>query len=98
MTKFIAIILRFRWPTLVILGLLTGLGAYSASRGVFASSIANLFLGENPQYQQYQQRIQQFANDRVFIIFYRDENRRLLHPVDVWFTTADVLFLKNILI
>jgi hydrophobe/amphiphile efflux-3 (HAE3) family protein len=56
----------------LVLLVLTGLFAWSASRGVVASSLSNLFLGENPNYDSYKKRVEQFANDEAFAVAFDD--------------------------
>jgi predicted RND superfamily exporter protein len=73
MTLSIKFIIRYRYFILVLLLLSTGAFAYIASQGIIASSIGNLFFGDDhPEYGRYKKRIREFANDEVFIIAYHD--------------------------
>ena len=73
MTLSIKFIIRHRFLVLGLLLLITGAFAYNASQGVIASSIGNLFFGDDhPEYSRYKKRIREFANDEVFIIAYHD--------------------------
>ena len=73
MTTYIKLIIRYRFLVLALILLMTAGFAAIASRGVIASSIGNLFFGEDhPEYSDYKQRIREFANDEVFIIAYDD--------------------------
>ena len=68
----IEFVIQRRIWILLGLGCLTVVFGAIASQGVFASSLVDLFLGENPAYEVYQRRIRQFANDEVFVIAYPD--------------------------
>ena len=73
MTISIKFIIRYRFFVLGLLLLITGGFAFTASQGVIASSIGNLFFGDDhPEYGRYKKRIREFANDEVFIIAYHD--------------------------
>ena len=73
MTLSLKFIIRYRFFVLGLLLLITGAFAFIASRGVIASSIGNLFFGDDhPEYSRYKNRIREFANDEVFIIAYHD--------------------------
>ncbi len=73
MTLSIKFIIRYRFFVLGLLLLITGAFAFIASQGVIASSIGNLFFGDDhPEYSRYKHRIREFANDEVFIIAYHD--------------------------
>jgi len=73
MTLSIKFIIRYRFFVLGLLLLITGAFAYIASQGIIASSIGNLFFGDDhPEYGRYKKRIREFANDEVFIIAYQD--------------------------
>ncbi len=73
MTLSIKFIIRYRFFVLGLLLLVTGAAACIATQGVIASSIGNLFFGDDhPEYNLYKQRIREFANDEVFIIAYYD--------------------------
>ena len=73
MTVSIKFIIRHRFLVLGLLLLITGAFAYNAAQGIIASSIGNLFFGDDhPEYSRYKKRIREFANDEVFIIAYHD--------------------------
>jgi predicted RND superfamily exporter protein len=73
MTLSIKFIIRYRFFILGLLLLITGVFAYIASKGIIASSVGNLFFGDDhSEYSHYKKRIREFANDEVFIIAYRD--------------------------
>ena len=75
MKTYIRLIIRYRFSVLVLVfGITLTFGAI-ASQGIFASSIGNLFFGDDhPGFVKYKQRIREFANDEVFIIIYKDAN------------------------
>ena len=73
MTTYIKLIIRYRILVLAAILLITAGFAAIASQGVIASSIGNLFFGDDhPEYRDYTQRIREFANDEVVIIAYDD--------------------------
>ena len=73
MTTYIKLIIRYRILVLAIIVFITAGFAAIASQGVIASSIGNLFFGDDhPEYKDYRKRIRDFANDEVFIIAYDD--------------------------
>ena len=73
MTLSIKFIIRYRYFVLGLLLIITAGFGYIASRGVIASSIGNLFFGDDhPEYGRYKKRIREFANDEVFIVAYHD--------------------------
>jgi predicted RND superfamily exporter protein len=76
MTNIIKWILEKRVSVLALLFCITVIFGYIASQGVFSSSFGKLFLGEDPEYQVYKQRIGQFANDEVIVIGF--ENPEIL--------------------
>ncbi len=69
---YFALVLRHRGVTLGLCALITALAILSASRAVVASSIGKLFLDDMPEYQTYQQEIQDFANDEFFLVAYEN--------------------------
>lgn len=72
MQAWIRFVLRRRVAVLVVVGMLTALAAWSASRGVFASSIARLFLGESEGYARYLTRAADFGGDELIIVGFDD--------------------------
>lgn len=73
MRAYIQFIIRNRLIVLITVMLLTFLFGGIASTGVYSSSIAKLFFGEDhPGYQRYRKRIREFANDEMVIVVYRD--------------------------
>ena len=73
MALSIKFIIRYRYFVLGLLLIITAGFGYIASRGVIASSIGNLFFGDDhPEYGRYKKRIREFANDEVFIVANHD--------------------------
>lgn len=75
MKNYVALIIRYRFLVLALLAVITVVFGAIVSQGIFATSLGNLFFGEDhPGYVEYKQRIREFANDEVFIIIYKDKN------------------------
>ena len=72
MVAYFRFILRHRWIVLALLTALTVLSGYSISRGIFATSIGGLFLGEDPAYHRYLERASKFGNNEVVIFTVED--------------------------
>ena len=72
MRTYISFILRYRFPVLAALILITAVSGWNITRGVVASSIANLFLGESEEYFVYRDYVKEFGNDEVFIVAYEN--------------------------
>jgi hypothetical protein len=73
MRRFLGFIIERRVWFLALTVLITLASGYSISRGVVASSVANLFLGESPAFQRYKERVRVFGNDELLIIGIEDE-------------------------
>jgi len=67
MNAYIRFILRFRWPILALLAMLTATAAWSMSQGVVASSLGRMFLSDHPGYESYLERSGDFGNNDVII-------------------------------
>ena len=75
MRAYIILLIRHRFPVIGLLLIITILFGATALQGTIASSIANIFFGEDhPEFNAYKQRIREFANDEVFIVTYRDDD------------------------
>lgn len=72
MRTYISLVIRYRFFILGFLLLVTGLAGANISRGVIASSISNLFLGESKEYHVYRDYVKEFGNDEVFIVAFED--------------------------
>jgi predicted RND superfamily exporter protein len=68
MTAYLRFVIRHRWPVLLALLLVTGAAGYSASRGIVASSMGRMLLGEHPGYQRYLERSKDFGNNDFIIV------------------------------
>lgn len=68
MRTWFRFVLAHRAAVLVVVGLITALAVASAARGVFASSIGRLFLGESPGWQRFLERADRFGGDETIII------------------------------
>ncbi len=101
MRAWFRFVLRHRAAVLIIVGLLTALAALSASRGVLASSIGRLFLGESPAWQRFLERADRFGGDETIIIGFddpdllspdhRDRLLRITARIEEWDAVARVL-------
>jgi predicted RND superfamily exporter protein len=75
MKRYILLLIKYRFVVLAGLFIMTAIFGAIALQGVIASSVANIFFGENhPGYNAYRQRIQDFASDEVFIVIYKDND------------------------
>ncbi|MBN2055804.1 MMPL family transporter [bacterium] len=72
MTSFLRFIIRHRWLILAMFLIITTLSIAVILQGVIASSVANLFLGEDPDYYRYRDLVAAFGSDEVAIIGYED--------------------------
>jgi len=73
MKKIIKFIINFRITILIIIVINTFVLGYIASKGTIASSIGNLFFGdENHEYNNYINKIKDFVSDEVFFIVIED--------------------------
>jgi len=72
MEKYFEIILKFRWFVIAFIILLTIISFGIITRGVFASSIGSMFLGENPEYQNYISKSSIFGSNDVLIISFKE--------------------------
>ncbi len=68
LSNYIRFVTTHKRLVLVLLGLVTLLAVFSISRGVIASSMGQMFLGEHPGYPVYQERIRQFVSDEVILV------------------------------
>jgi uncharacterized protein len=68
MRAYFNFILRHRFLVLAVVAALTAVAGAIISRGVFASTIGGLFLGEDPAYHRYLERIVSFGNNEVLIV------------------------------
>ncbi len=68
LTRYIRFVTEHKWLTLAMLGFVTLLAVFSISRGVIASSMGQMFLGEHPGYPTYLERIRQFVSDEVIVV------------------------------
>ncbi|HBP20887.1 MAG TPA: hypothetical protein DEA08_24245 [Planctomycetes bacterium] len=68
MEGFVRFILRRRVPILALCALLTLAGVASLSRAVLASSLGELFLGEDPGFARYQVLSERFSSDEILAL------------------------------
>ena len=78
MQRYLQFILRHRLAVVLVIAAVTGLAAWSTSRGVMASSVIKLFFGDNPKYTRYRALADQFGGSDVLVVAYEDA--RLLTP------------------
>ena len=70
METYIRFVIRHRMAVLVVLFVVTLGAGWILSRGVMATSLGTLFLGESPEYQRYKDRVAEFSGDNLIIIGY----------------------------
>lgn len=104
MRTYIKLVIRFRLLILAMLFCITLGAGYVISHGVFATSVAKLFLGNDPEYYKYQDRVSRFASDEVLIMAFEEENllsvehlNRLTRVVESIFNIEDVAHVESIL-
>jgi uncharacterized protein len=68
MRGYVSFIIRHRYAVLVVLALLTGLASWSFSRGVAATSMGTLFLGEDPRYEEYKKKVARFGSEESTVV------------------------------
>ncbi|MFO8056399.1 MAG: MMPL family transporter [bacterium] len=68
MRSYIRFVINFRVSIILLMVLVTALAGYSISQAELSSSILDMFFGNNPRFQLYQQRVRQFAHDRVIMV------------------------------
>jgi predicted RND superfamily exporter protein len=78
MTAYLRFILRWRWPVLIAVILLTAASGMMITKGVVASSIGGLFLNEHADYHRYLNRVSDFGSDDVIIVAI--EEKAVLSP------------------
>lgn len=68
MERFVRWVIRRRWAILAACLLLSAVSFASMSRGVIATSVGQIFLGENPQFAAYLDASRRFGSDEVIIV------------------------------
>jgi len=74
MENYIKFIVRYRFFVLGILLLLTLLSGAVLSKTKLSGSMAEIFLGESPEFLRYIERVKEFGSDSFIIIAYEEEN------------------------
>ena len=74
MQAYFSWVLRNQRMVMFMVLLATVASAWSVSRAVFASSIGDMFFGENAEYLQYLEHIDEFGSDEIFAIAYEDDD------------------------
>lgn len=74
MTGFYRALLSHRALVVVVILAISGVSLWSVSRGVFASSVGKLFLGDSPEYLRYQELTTRFGNDEALYVAFEDPN------------------------
>jgi len=72
MAAYFRFILRHRWLVLGLMALLTAASGLVMTRGIFASSMGRMFLGEHPRYQRYIERAAVFGNNEAALVAFED--------------------------
>ena len=66
--RYIDFVLRHRVAVLVACGVITLASAWRITDGVFASSMLELFFGDNPEYDAYQELAEQFGESNLMVV------------------------------
>jgi len=73
MEAYIRFVIRNRVLVLVGVCLVTVVGGYQMSKGVVATSLTSLILGESPEYQRYLGRVEEFGGDGIIAIAFEED-------------------------
>ena len=79
MTRFVTLVLRFRFPILGLCLALTVGAAAMLGTAHIGSSLGKLFFGESPKFDRYLERVEEFASDRKLIREFCKGGTDLLH-------------------
>jgi predicted RND superfamily exporter protein len=79
---FIRLVLDRRLAVIGILAALTCLSIASTTNGVLGSSMAKMFLGENPNYQSYLERTAVFGSHETLLVSYPDPDLLSIESLD----------------
>lgn len=74
MTAYFRFILKHRFLILALMGLISIASGYMFSRGIVASSMGKMFLGESPDYQSYLKRVDRFGSNEIIAVAFRDDD------------------------
>jgi len=72
MVSFIRFLIRFRWLVLVLCLVITLLALGKLQEARIGSSMGELLFGENPEYETYLERSEEFAGDEVLVVVIED--------------------------
>lgn len=78
MRNYIRFIVRHRYLVLALLVAMTIVAGWSLSRGVMATSMGTLFLGEDPRYAEYKKKVVRFGSEESTVIAF--ESPELFSP------------------
>ena len=73
MLTFFTFTIRYRWIILILMTLITIAAGAMITRGIVSTTIGGMFLGENPRYQQYLERVSIFGSNEAMIVAFEDE-------------------------
>ncbi|MBM4372169.1 MAG: MMPL family transporter, partial [Deltaproteobacteria bacterium] len=73
MERYLRFLLRRRVVVLAVLVALTAASVWVLGRGVLATSLGALFLGDDPDYEVYKDRVLELGGDTVVLVGYEDE-------------------------
>ena len=73
MNRFFQFTIRYRWIILVLMALVTVAAGAMISRGIVATTIGGMFLGEDPRYHRYLERVSEFGSSEAMIVVFEDE-------------------------
>jgi predicted RND superfamily exporter protein len=69
---YLQFLLRYRLAVVLVIAAVSVVAAWSASRGVLASSVIKLFFGDNPKYTRYRALADEFGGSDVLVAAYAD--------------------------
>ncbi len=72
--RYIQLVLRHRVAVLLLLAVVTTAAGVNISRGVFASSMIRLFLGNSPDYARYRELADRFSDSDLLVIAFEDRD------------------------
>ncbi len=82
MLTFIRLVVDRRVSVVMLIAALTALSLWSIGHGQLGSSMAKMFLGEDPSYHSYQARIEVFGSQEILLVSYPDEGLLSVESLD----------------
>ena len=70
MQAYFSWVLRNQYAVMVAIAIATAGSVWSVSNAVIASSLGEMFFGDDAEYLQYLEHIEEFGSDEVFAVAY----------------------------